>query len=717
MSKQAKGKISQYNYIVFSITLFFTIFACLYIFFSSANIASNQIRPQIETNLRVTGDILLNPINRALSINIPLEEFSDMEGYFKTATEKFPTLSLISIEDTNKNILYAYTENTADKKEKKFKVESDGSKEKVVEESTKATFSYQSGLTPQESNAFRQDLINKFSMQHIDIKKGEETVAKLTVGIDKELIGKTLQDILYDALVVFFISLLFSLEILLFLIDYSVTTPFKRLLEATKSSSEGHFTDLINIQSKNAIGRLSKAFDALVTDIHKKYRALEAKVQKMKFDPSKKDLLTSYQKLSKKFQFSKSIEDMAKPKIKMEYIRTSFFIFILAESLAISFLPVYAKIIFEPGWGLSLNAASSIPISAFMFIFALSSPMYGGITGRLHIKKLFTVGTCITVTGMIASAVMTNILFFVIARVITALGYSLCFLSTQAYIARHKVDKANVKGIATFLGGFYSATLCGSAMGGILAANLGYQTTFWIAAILVIISAIFVYTYISDAHHEDTEQSNLSISKVFAFFKNKDFSALVWLISIPSRFIVTFTVYYLTPIYMRLEDMNQAVIGRVIMVYGFFMVILIPLVSKLLQKKPFHLQALMGGNILCGLSILPVLISPTPMGLAAAIALMGISHGIAHVPQTMAVTVVLKKECQTYGVAKIVGIYRFFEFQGYVAGPLLGSYLISKFGHTDAFIYVAGTILSIAISFALYVGLNRNSSLRKMGVS
>jgi len=78
--------------------------------------------------------------------------------------------------------------------------------------------------------------------------------------------------------------------------------------------------------------------------------------------------------------------------IAIENIRWSFFLLIFAESLSLSFFPVFVAQFYDPAFGLPLPVVIGIPITVFMLVWAITMPFAGAWCDRVGYRLAFSVG-------------------------------------------------------------------------------------------------------------------------------------------------------------------------------------------------------------------------------------------------------------------------------------------------------------------------------------
>ena len=87
-----------------------------------------------------------------------------------------------------------------------------------------------------------------------------------------------------------------------------------------------------------------------------------------------------------------------------------------------------------------------------------------------------------TTIGLVLTAYSTSLADLLLWRSITAVGYGIVYVTTQAYITVFVSTKEGTQGQAMFLASFFTGSLSGAAIGGILVDRLGFSTTFLLSA-------------------------------------------------------------------------------------------------------------------------------------------------------------------------------------------------------------------------------------------
>src|SRR3546814_16411219 len=69
-------------------------------------------------------------------------------------------------------------------------------------------------------------------------------------------------------------------------------------------------------------------------------------------------------------------------------------------------------------------------------------------------------------------------------RGVTAVFYATATIACQEYALRAAADQGSARPLSTFVAVIYGGVFCGSALGGVIAARLGFEATFLLGSLL-----------------------------------------------------------------------------------------------------------------------------------------------------------------------------------------------------------------------------------------
>lgn len=369
----------------------------------------------------------------------------------------------------------------------------------------------------------------------------------------------------------------------------------------------------------------------------------------------------------------------AEPVSAVGRMRAALFLFMLAEELSRSFLPLYARELYTPVPGLSETVMMGLPIGLFMALVAVFTPFAGHWADRFGSRRTLLLGTLPAVAGFIGTAMAGSMVELLLWRGACALGYAVMFIGAQGFVARHTPADRRARGMAQFVAAVIVAGLCGAPLGGILADQFGYRTTFVVSALLALAAAAAV-TLLPVDRLERMQRRPFRIGDAVSLLSNPRFVALLLFSSVPTKLMLTGYLFYLVPVSLHAAGETPAGIGRLMMTYGLIIVLLGPWVSGIADRTGRHALFAGFGGLIGGAGTLAILQEQGVAGILIGIAALGVAHAFNNATQLALVPEVCRADCVSMGDSTVFGVYRLLERGGSVIGPLLAAALADRFG-------------------------------------
>ncbi len=523
---------------------------------------------------------------------------------------------------------------------------------------------YQSGdITSSEP------LEEQFNLYRYPILYQGEGLADVVIGIDPLAMEESLKEISLDILAVIAVAGLLAGELILFIVSYTITTPMISLQRIIQRATRGDFSQVMDISFKDEVGMLGQKLNQLMANLRNRVTGAGDKTDKTRVLKSS----------------------------SLNFVRPPLFLLVFSESMSLSFFPIYVESMYEPIAGLSKSMVISLPISAFMAVWALSLPLAGQWSDNVGRRKAFIIGALLTAVGLVASGMVDNFYHLLVVRCFTAIGYAIVFITAQGLVTDNTDSSNRTKGMATFLSGFFSGLLCGAAIGGILSDRIGFDATFYLSAAMSLASALFVAQFFTNKEKSDKPPTKLAWRDFTILMKNRYFIAITLFSAIPAKITLTGFLYYAVPLYMQLNlAESQSSTGRILMAYGLAIILVTPLSARIVdhynQKKLFICL----GGLVAGVALAALYMIPSIHGVLLAIMLIGIGHAIGVAPQISLLTELMQHDARL-SMGKVIGIYRMVERVGNFAGPILAAVLIAALGFNMAFLWFAGFLFINAV--------------------
>lgn len=524
---------------------------------------------------------------------------------------------------------------------------------------------------------------------------GQVRVGTLHLGQRASFVEQQMREVSYDVLTTLVVAGLIALELMRFVLTFAIATPADVIRVFVARVREGDYSHYLPPDRLGGIGQLNAHFNRIVAEINVRCQRLPAAAR------ASLAKLTLHEPGARQTLHASALA----------HIRWPFFLLIFADSLSLSFFPVYVGQFYAPDMGLSKSVVVGLPISIFMFTWALSMPWAGMWSDRVGHRKAFVVGAAITTAGLVLTAFAQSLYDLLLWRCLTALGYGLVFITAQGYVANNTPPAQRTRGMAVFLSSFFAGSLSGSAIGGILSDRLGHGPTILLSALLSAAAALFVLRFLSPAKPGGAVRRSLALADVQRLLRNKKFAAITFLAAVPAKIALTGFLYYTVPLYLSLLGNSQSTTGRVMMAYGLAIIVLSPLAAKLADRIGHLRWFVTVGGYAAALAMLVIYVNDSTLGLLISITLLGIAHAIGVSPQLALINDFCKEVVAEVGAGTATGIFRLVERLGNVLGPVIAALLISHYGYRGAFLGIGLLCFVCITSFtAMFFWFERNPS-------
>lgn len=618
------------------------------------------ISPELSRKGTVVGNSIKSVLVSLIDVGIPLDKMTGVEEYLDSVRSDNPDVLYVGIADSNGRLLHQHGTTT--------------------EALRTELANLPSGSNTSESNV---RVVDHFYLTTVPLTHHGDIYGYLYLGQDAAFFVKKMKELIYDVLTVLVVSGLISLELLRFVMALSTTTRLGLIRHMLDSVKRGDFSKRL---PEDVFGRIPEKFNCALDHINGAYHAL---LHTSGSPPAA---------LIGRFKFAMHGERKEFTVPAIDFIRWPFFLLIFADSLSLSFFPVYVDTLYTPSVGLSRQFVSGLPISVFMLVWALSMPWAGNWVDKVGFRRAFITGSAVTTVGLLLTGTAQGIYDLLVWRSITAVGYGLVFITGQSYIAKHMPPEQRTNGMAIFLASFFSGSLAGAAIGGILADRIGFQMTFFLSAVLGLAAAIFVYLFLLEKGNPSASpKKKLSLVDFGTLLKNKRFTTITLLAAVPSKVALTGFLYYSAPLYLKSLGNTQSDTGRMMMAYGLVIVLLSPAIARLADKLCSHKIFVSIGGYSSALAMLIMHYFGSTLGALISITLLGIAHSIGVSPQLALVNDFCQDTVKQVGAATTNGIFRLIERLGSVSGPIIAGTLITTYGFEGAF-YGIGAICFVSIT-------------------
>ncbi len=398
-------------------------------------------------------------------------------------------------------------------------------------------------------------------------------------------------------------------------------------------------------------------------------------------------------------------------------IRPVTFLFLFGIDISISFIPLHMEKIYTPLMGLSRDTVMGLPISVEFFFVGIAIFFSGFWNDRRGWHEPFLTGLFLAGTGVLYSWLAPNVIHFVISRAFVGIGYGLTLLAAQGFVIAFSGEKSRARAFAQFIAGLYAGSICGGATGALLAEKLGYSWVFFIGAVTLYSIIAYALIFMRKAMIRPKKVTPAKQQEVMParhtfkrFFKNRIVLSLIFLSSLPASFAAVGFLNYFSPIYLNRIGASQATIGRILMIYGFSLVYLGPVIADFVDRFDNKRNYVFVGCLLGSIAFLMFFLLEGLLAVTFAVLLLGLSNSFIIASQS---TYMLRlKVTHALGAGKAIGIFRASSRVGQAMGPIIFSSLFLSENIRMSITKLGVVYLLTAILFLVFTRRDQNQYKR-----
>ena len=707
MDKATESKLE--GSMVRPLVVLMTVVLCLsslVLAYVTLNEFNRLLQPELSRKAHKIGQIVNGDLRRALNYGIPFSDLYGANEYLESIIPDYEELVYLAISDQKGRLLYQ-----------------GGAINETVRNLVGRLNSNQSfSDTPKTAainttNPLPATELAKSINYPIPIIVDDSVLGFVHIGIDKHFVQRQLKDIFYDIVVILIVALLVAFQVMLALILFYVTGPIERLHILLDLQAKGDFSKFLTSRAGDSISRIARYLSQGAQRLHEHFQALRGRLESMVDERSVEDhtrISHQFGNLGSRFGLSDPDGPTQLLRANAGDIRIPLFMFAFAEELQKSFLPLFVRQLYKPVPWLNESVVIGLPIVMWLAVVGLAAPFASNLTKRYGSRNIFLMGLLPTIAGFIGCSLAHTIYEVILWRGTTALGYAMVTIACQEYILGDEVGGSRAVNLAIFVGVIMTACMCGTAIGGIIAARIGYQPVFVIAAILAIAAGFIAYRMLSPKIGSKTEvakESPSSVTRILSVLKNSRFMVFLLCAAIPSAVLSAAFLWYLVPLYLFELGATPAEIGRTMMVYYLLIIVAGPLAPRIADRFG-GLGWLVGfGSLFSALGLVFFYNWRSIWAVVLAVVFMGMSHAMTKAPQIALALELCRGEIETAGQNVVLNFLRILERLGSIAGLLFSAMMVHIYGYETTIGITGFMVCGVAIFFLLFFMITRKQSL------
>ncbi len=668
------------------------VLSTLYVANRALDAFNRELLPLMDREAEAVASSVAATVERALALGMPPHELVGVEPFLDEFRRQLPSLGYVALVDAEGQFLHgvgpelpAFQALLADGRVVRPDlnlVRAGGGEERDLSSRSTST------------------TLDKIRDTAWPIVVGDQEPLILHVGSSNSAYEAQIADVRWDIWIVLLVSVLATYEILIFLLARSASAPMELLARATRELAAGRWTRTVAVIGSDESRQLLAAFNLAVRTVNEAYARLRWKAEEIAREgrQASERIARELTELSSGFHFAPEQLGRISALPGAVMARTPLFIFVFAEQVPTSFMPLYAKALYAPLPWLDPAIAIGLPLSAFVAAVAIATPLGGWWVGRIGSRRVFLAGAVPAVLGHVLAGLADGLAMLIVARVITAIGYALVTIACQHHLVKVASAGRQAGSLAVFVLAVVTGTICGMAIGAVLADRLGYTNTFMVAAGLALLSALLAAWVLPSERPDRTGEVAPATAVAPAgqpaggswslAMHSPRFLAIVLLAAIPAKIGLNGLVYYLAPLYLSEVGVTLPAIGRTIMMYSIGMLIAIRAGAWLADRRHLYLlpMVLMGLAAAAGVMLLPTL--GIEAGMLVVVTALGLGHGLGSAPMLAAVPALNRGPDGPRRAALLLGFLRSGERIGSMLGPMIAATLVASAGPEEAVFWI-----------------------------
>lgn len=146
------------------------------------------------------------------------------------------------------------------------------------------------------------------------------------------------------------------------------------------------------------------------------------------------------------------------------------------------YVPSAVKTLFQKDLGLT-DAQTSWPLTAFVIVYMLASPAFGGLADRWSRKVLIAAGVALWSLATAAAALATGFWSFLFARALVGVGEAAYAVISPALIADYFPPERRNRMLTIFYVAIPVGSALGFGIGGVVGQHWGWRTAFLVCGL------------------------------------------------------------------------------------------------------------------------------------------------------------------------------------------------------------------------------------------
>ena len=689
-----------YKQSIFKITLLFVVLnfiiaSFLYIYHITSQ--KEDLFSAMSEKSQTVGNSVVGLFQKATELGIPLSEIVGGDEYLNESMKPAKEVEYLIVTDATGDII-------SQSKEIEHDAKNSGGHGRLKGQFK--LFSKNTKTATEEISAFKIYSYNNIPLRIMNNGKLE---GYLHVGVSNRAVDANIDNIFYDIALILLASLLIGYEFLSYIFRNSMIQPMLDFNTALRRIENKDYSEIESARTKDNFGNILADLNKNTIRLAEWFATAKRKLTKISPSNGHYDIIKdSISELSVKFKYPKDkVKTNPLPPVVIN-LRLVMFLIIFGEALLLPSIPGYAATFFQPNSFISsIQTLSALPIILYMLFVCIGIPIVPKLLQKIGFRKCFMLGALIEVVGYLTGFLFDHIAGLLLSRIISATGFSICFVCSQNYVAAYATDESRIQSYSIINIASGAAYICGMPVGGILVDTVGYKWLFFFSMAGAFASFVISRRYIVDIDRTLLVSEKEKSRKNIELFKIKELLFAVICSCLPTRLLFSGVICFLYPLYLHHLGNSQSIVGRVMMVYGLITFLIASSVPKYVQKvkNPALLTVIMSTLITIPMTLDPFFKSTQAIIVQISVNTLCVVIYISAQMNILDKLSIKYKEKHTK--SSILGFYYIFERIGMIVGPGLTSLILINTTFSHTLMYLGIGLFFLNMVYASYLAYRK----------
>ena len=610
-----------------------------------------RLEPVVEEKTRVLARSIVNDLATAVRLEIPIEGLAGVDAYLDGVLADHPEIAYVAVTDEAHRVLHS---SAAEGHHIPASPASAGD----------AGDGRDSDFTTSDSG---------FTLAHPLLHENER-VGTVIIGVDRRYVRDTMRGIFADIGISLFIAVLIILELTLLVLSLAVIRTVGMMQRLMRTVGEGDFSVRAVTRGRDELNSVLDAMNRINAEINRRFQAVAADAA-----------APALAKLREGRIFADNARYRPVQEPRASDVQYPLFFFVFGVELSRSFFPLFVRDLYDPSLGIDPSIAIALPMSVWVVAMLLTTPLALAAIRQWGARETLLVGMAPTSIGLIATAYAGGFIELIAWRCVTAAGFGLVTATILVRLAITAPSRRRALSIGVFVTAMSGGSVCGTAIGGILAERIGYQNTFLVGAAIVFVATAITFGFLSPGEGTGTEPGGRVRRRgIIRICGNPRFIAFMALSALPARIVLTGFLYFFVPLYLDSLNFGGTAIGRTMMVYFIVLLVMNQASALIADRYQIHGLLILVGGVATGIGCLLFVSTADVWPLVMAVSLIGLGQSFVMTPQVAVLPEYFRKEVREIGAGEVTAAFRVVERAGSIAGPLVAGIIVAATGLEQA---------------------------------